>query len=143
MIPIAYPLLGAEEQEAVLQVLASGQLAQGDITGIHFQIPIHLQLAGAHYGYRRGMLPVIEAVAERMVSLPMQSEPTWDSYRWLSVSLRRLSSLKVPNSQGLLSCQGRFICVYKAFVFRKCMLISFCSSHSKSCTYEIFLYSEK
>ena len=30
MISIAYPLLGAEEQEAVLRVLASGQLAQGE-----------------------------------------------------------------------------------------------------------------
>ena len=30
MIPSAYPLLGAEEQEAVLRVLASGQLAQGE-----------------------------------------------------------------------------------------------------------------
>jgi perosamine synthetase len=30
MIPIAYPLLGIEEQEAVLRVLSSGQLAQGE-----------------------------------------------------------------------------------------------------------------
>ena len=30
MIPSAYPLLGAEEQEAVLRVLGSGQLAQGE-----------------------------------------------------------------------------------------------------------------
>jgi dTDP-4-amino-4,6-dideoxygalactose transaminase len=30
MIPIARPMLGAEEQEAVLKVLASGQLAQGE-----------------------------------------------------------------------------------------------------------------
>ena len=30
MIPIAYSLLGAEEQEAVLRILASGQLAQGE-----------------------------------------------------------------------------------------------------------------
>src|SRR5438128_1880653 len=30
MIPIARPILGSEEQEAVLRVLASGQLAQGE-----------------------------------------------------------------------------------------------------------------
>jgi dTDP-4-amino-4,6-dideoxygalactose transaminase len=30
MIPIAFPLIGAEEKEAVLQVLASGQLVQGE-----------------------------------------------------------------------------------------------------------------
>ncbi|GER86361.1 aminotransferase DegT [Dictyobacter vulcani] len=30
MIPIAYPLLGTEEQEAVLQVLASAHIAQGE-----------------------------------------------------------------------------------------------------------------
>jgi dTDP-4-amino-4,6-dideoxygalactose transaminase len=30
MIPIVRPLLGSEEQEAVLRVLVSGQLAQGE-----------------------------------------------------------------------------------------------------------------
>ena len=47
---------------------------EGIATGIHYPIPIHLQPACARYGYRRGMLPVTEDVAERIVSLPMYPE---------------------------------------------------------------------
>jgi len=49
---------------------------EGVATGIHYPIPVHLQPACAHYGYRRGMLPVTEAVSERIVSLPMYPELT-------------------------------------------------------------------
>ena len=49
---------------------------EGIATGIHYPIPIHLQPACAHYGYTRGMLPVTEAVTERIVSLPMYPELT-------------------------------------------------------------------
>ena len=49
---------------------------EGIATGIHYPIPIHLQPACARYGYTRGMLPVTEVVAERIVSLPMYPELT-------------------------------------------------------------------
>ena len=49
---------------------------QGIATAVHYPIPIHLQPACAHYGYKRGMLPVTEAVAERLVTLPMYPELT-------------------------------------------------------------------
>src|SRR6266480_1353546 len=49
---------------------------EGVATGIHYPIPIHLQQACTHYGYKRGMLPVTEAVSERIVSLPMYPELT-------------------------------------------------------------------
>jgi len=49
---------------------------QGIATAVHYPIPIHLQPACARYGYKRGMLPVTEAVAERLVSLPMYPELT-------------------------------------------------------------------
>ncbi len=49
---------------------------EGIATGIHYPIPVHLQPACAHYGYQRGMLPITEAVAERIVSLPMYPELT-------------------------------------------------------------------
>ena len=48
----------------------------GIASAIHYPIPIHLQPACAHYGYTRGMLPVTEAVTERIVSLPMYPELT-------------------------------------------------------------------
>jgi dTDP-4-amino-4,6-dideoxygalactose transaminase len=40
-------------------------------TGIHYPIPLHLQKAYQHLGYRTGDFPVTERVAGEIVSLPM------------------------------------------------------------------------
>jgi dTDP-4-amino-4,6-dideoxygalactose transaminase len=40
-------------------------------TGIHYPIPLHLQDAYAHLGYRRGDFPVCERVSADILSLPM------------------------------------------------------------------------
>ena len=51
------------------------RLAQvGVETGIHYPIPLHLQPAYAHLGYRRGEFPVAERLAGRVLSLPMFPE---------------------------------------------------------------------
>lgn len=47
---------------------------QGIGTNIHYPIPIHLQSACAQYGYSAGMLPVTEALASDIISLPMYPE---------------------------------------------------------------------
>ncbi|SDR72281.1 DegT/DnrJ/EryC1/StrS family aminotransferase [Agrococcus carbonis] len=39
--------------------------------GIHYPTPVHLTEAYAWLGYRRGQLPVAEAAADRILSLPM------------------------------------------------------------------------
>jgi len=49
---------------------------EGIAAGVHYPIPLHLQPACEQYGYRRGMLPITEAAAERIVSLPMYAELT-------------------------------------------------------------------
>ena len=49
---------------------------EGIATAIHYPVPVHLQPACAYYGYQRGMLPVTEAVADHIVSLPMYPELT-------------------------------------------------------------------
>ncbi len=49
---------------------------EGIATNIHYPTPIHLQPACVPYGYKRGMLPITEAMAERIVSLPMYPELT-------------------------------------------------------------------
>lgn len=47
-------------------------LAEAGIgTGIHYPIPLHLQKAYAHLGYKQGTFPVTERVAAEIVSLPM------------------------------------------------------------------------
>jgi dTDP-4-amino-4,6-dideoxygalactose transaminase len=40
-------------------------------TGIHYPIPLHLQKAYAHMGFRNGQFPVSERLAHEIVSLPM------------------------------------------------------------------------
>ena len=49
---------------------------EGISTNIHYPTPIHVQPACAKYGFERGMLPVTEFAAERIVSLPMYPELT-------------------------------------------------------------------
>ena len=47
-------------------------LAEANIdTGIHYPLPLHLQQAYKHFGYKQGDFPVTEKVAAEILSLPM------------------------------------------------------------------------
>ena len=48
----------------------------GIATGLHYPVPLHLQPAYKHLGYRKGDFPVAERAAKRMLSLPMYAELT-------------------------------------------------------------------
>lgn len=48
----------------------------GVSTGIHYPVPLHLQPALAHLGYRQGDLPVTEELADTELSLPVYPELT-------------------------------------------------------------------
>jgi dTDP-4-amino-4,6-dideoxygalactose transaminase len=61
-----------EERDRFREILEK----EGIATGIHYPTPIHLQPACSHYGYVRGLLPVTEALTERIVSLPLYPELT-------------------------------------------------------------------
>jgi dTDP-4-amino-4,6-dideoxygalactose transaminase len=67
-----YYVLQVEGRDEFRQYLEQ----EGIATGVHYPIPIHLQPACAHYGYQRGLLPITEAISERIVSLPMYPELT-------------------------------------------------------------------
>lgn len=48
------------------------QLAEAKIdTGIHYPVPLHLQQAYKHFGYKQGDFPVTEKVSGEILSLPM------------------------------------------------------------------------
>lgn len=62
------------DRDRVREALAE----RGIQTGIHYPIPLHLQPACKSYGYAQGTLPMTEAAAERILSLPMYAELTSD-----------------------------------------------------------------
>lgn len=45
--------------------------ARSIFTGLHYPVPLHLQRAYVHLGYRKGDLPITEEICERIISLPM------------------------------------------------------------------------
>jgi dTDP-4-amino-4,6-dideoxygalactose transaminase len=48
--------------------------SRGIDAAIHYPIPIHLQPAFRHLGYRRGSFPIAEMLANKIISLPMYPE---------------------------------------------------------------------
>jgi dTDP-4-amino-4,6-dideoxygalactose transaminase len=64
-------------------------LAEAGIgTGIHYPIPLHLQKAYQHLGYRKGAFPVTERVAGEIVSLPMFPQMTREQQREVVQSVK-------------------------------------------------------
>jgi dTDP-4-amino-4,6-dideoxygalactose transaminase len=49
---------------------------RGIQTGLHYPVPLHLQKAYAHLGYRAGKFPVTERIANQCVTLPLFPEMT-------------------------------------------------------------------
>ncbi len=56
---------------------------KGVATGLHYPLPLHLQKAYAHLGYKKGDFPVTERVAERLLSLPMFPELTREQIEYV------------------------------------------------------------
>ena len=65
-------------------------LAEGIMTGIHYPTPVHLQPAYDTLGYGTGSFPVSEAVARRVVSLPLYPELPLESVDRVCEAVRGL-----------------------------------------------------
>jgi dTDP-4-amino-4,6-dideoxygalactose transaminase len=57
-------------------------------TGIHYPVPLHLQPALAHLGYRQGDLPVTEELANTELSLPVYPELTAEQIATITGAVR-------------------------------------------------------
>ena len=56
---------------------------KGIATGLHYPLPLHLQKAYAHLGYKKGDFPVTERIADRLLSLPMFPELTREQIEYV------------------------------------------------------------
>jgi len=84
-----------QERERFRQALEK----EGIATGVHYPIPLHLQSACRQYGYAPGMLPVTEAAASRIVSLPMYPELTPEQLKKVVDTVKKCSVLAVSSSR--------------------------------------------
>lgn len=57
-------------------------------TGIHYPVPVHLQPAYQHLGYRPGDLPVTETIATTVLSLPMHPDLTSDEVTTVTSAIK-------------------------------------------------------
>ena len=60
-------------------------------TSFHYPVPVHLQKAYAHLGYKRGDLPNAESVAIKQLSLPIYPEMPADHIRYISSAVNEFA----------------------------------------------------
>lgn len=61
---------------------------KGVATGLHYPLPLHMQKAYEHLGYRDGDFPVTEKVARNLLSLPMFPELTRAQIEYVAQSIK-------------------------------------------------------
>jgi len=57
-------------------------------SAVYYPLPLHLQPCFAHLGYQRGRLPVTEAAADQVLSLPIYPELSRAQQDWVIESIR-------------------------------------------------------
>ncbi len=93
-VPIVHPasihvyyvyVIQMQERDRLRQMLER----EGIATGIHYPLPLHLQPACAQYDYTREMFSETEAVAERIVSLPLYPELTGEQIKTVVTAIKK------------------------------------------------------
>jgi dTDP-4-amino-4,6-dideoxygalactose transaminase len=77
-------VIQAELRDSLREHLAS----RGISASVHYPVPIHLQPAYTDLGYKPGEFPVTEAVAQRILSLPMYPELGVNQIEYISEVIR-------------------------------------------------------
>jgi dTDP-4-amino-4,6-dideoxygalactose transaminase len=71
------------------------ELAAANVgTAIHYPIPLHLQKAYEHLGYKPGDFPVAERVAPEILSLPMFPQLSREQQRYVAEKLMQLTGAR-------------------------------------------------
>ncbi len=60
---------------------------KGIQTGLHYPIPLHMQKAYGHLGYKKGDFPVAEKYAGEILSIPMYPEMNEEMVQYVSTSI--------------------------------------------------------
>jgi dTDP-4-amino-4,6-dideoxygalactose transaminase len=77
----------APDRDALRQQLGE----RGIETGLHYPVPLHLQKAYAHLGYKMGDFPVTEALSSRILSLPMFPTITREQVQYVCAAVMELT----------------------------------------------------
>lgn len=59
---------------------------------IYYPIPLHLQKAFLHLGYKKGDSPITEDICQRVLSIPMHTELTTDQLRYITDTIKTFYS---------------------------------------------------
>ena len=65
---------------------------KGIATGLHYPMPLHLQKAYEHLGFKEGAFPVTENVAGRLLSLPMYPQLSKEQIEYVAESIKEFIS---------------------------------------------------
>jgi dTDP-4-amino-4,6-dideoxygalactose transaminase len=84
-----------QDREALQANLAEA----GICSGIHYPIPLHLQKAYQHLGYKTGDFPVTERVAAEIVSLPMFPQLTHGQVEEVANKVKEFAASRVSTTQ--------------------------------------------
>jgi len=108
IVPIAAPWANAIYHLYVIRVqdrddLVTKLAADNIGTGIHYPIPLHLQKAYSHLGYKEGDFPVSERLANEIVSLPMYPTLTDVQQSRVCRAVRQILADRVSPSAVLVS----------------------------------------
>jgi dTDP-4-amino-4,6-dideoxygalactose transaminase len=85
-----------QDRDALQTYLAE----EGIGSGIHYPIPLHLQKAYQHLGYKKGDFPVTERAAAEIVSLPMFPQLTHAQQEEVASRVKVFAGLRVGTTQG-------------------------------------------
>jgi dTDP-4-amino-4,6-dideoxygalactose transaminase len=66
--------------------------SKGVASGLHYPLPLHLQKAYDHLGYKKGDFPVAENIADRLLSLPMFPELTREQIEYVVESIKEYTN---------------------------------------------------